>query len=41
MLVTELSDLLYIMFVLAENCKINLGEEFLQRTNDYILRFAN
>jgi phosphoribosyl-ATP pyrophosphohydrolase len=40
MLATELSDVLYIIFVLAENYKINLGEG-LQRINDYMLRFTN
>lgn len=39
MLATELSDLLYIIFVLAEHYGINLEEEFLQTVNDYVLRF--
>jgi NTP pyrophosphatase (non-canonical NTP hydrolase) len=39
MLATELSDLLYIIFVLAEHYSINLDEVFLQTVNDYILRF--
>jgi NTP pyrophosphatase (non-canonical NTP hydrolase) len=39
MLTTELSDLLYIIFVLAEHYGINLEEAFLQTVNDYILRF--
>jgi len=39
MLATELSDLLYIVFVLAEHYGINLEESFLQTMNDYILRF--
>jgi len=39
MLATELSDLLYIIFVLAEHYGINLEESFLQTVNDYILRF--
>lgn len=39
MLATELSDLLYIIFVLAEYYSINLDEVFLQTVNDYILRF--
>ncbi len=39
MLATELSDLLYIIFVLAEHYEINLEESFLQTVNDYILRF--
>lgn len=39
MLATELSDLLYIVFVLAEQYGIELEEPFLQTVNDYILRF--
>jgi len=39
MLATELSDLLYIVFVLAEHYGIELEEAFLQTVNDYILRF--
>jgi NTP pyrophosphatase (non-canonical NTP hydrolase) len=39
MLATELSDLLYSIFVLAEHYKIDLGEKFLQTVNDYVLRF--
>ena len=39
MLATELSDLLYIIFVLAEQYGIQLEESFLQTVNDYILRF--
>jgi len=39
MLVTELSDLLYIIFILAEHYNINLEEAFLQTVNDYILKF--
>ena len=39
MLATELSDLLYIIFVLAEHYGINLEEVFLQTVNDYVLRF--
>ncbi|MDH5450037.1 MAG: hypothetical protein OEZ29_00185 [Candidatus Bathyarchaeota archaeon] len=39
MLATELSDLLYIIFVLAEHYDINSEESFLQTVNDYILRF--
>ena len=39
MLATELSDLLYIIFVLAEKYGIELEESFLQTVNDYILRF--
>jgi NTP pyrophosphatase (non-canonical NTP hydrolase) len=38
MLATELSDLLYIIFVLAEHYDINLDKVFLQTVNDYILR---
>ncbi len=39
MLATELSDLLYIIFVLAEHYGINLEEVFSQTVNDYVLRF--
>jgi NTP pyrophosphatase (non-canonical NTP hydrolase) len=39
MLATELSDLLYMVFVLAEHYGINLEESFLQTVNNYILRF--
>ena len=39
MLATELSDLLYIVFVLAEHYGIELEEAFLQTVNDYMLRF--
>ena len=39
MLATELSDLLYMTFVLAEHYGINLEEIFLQTVNEYILRF--
>jgi len=39
MLATELSDLIYIIFVLAEHYGIELEEVFLQTVNDYILRF--
>ncbi|NIO37191.1 hypothetical protein GTO27_05745 [Candidatus Bathyarchaeota archaeon] len=38
-LATELSDLLYIIFVLAEHYSIELEEVFLQTVNDYVLRF--
>lgn len=38
-LATELSDLLYIIFVIAEHYNIELEEVFLQTVNDYILRF--
>jgi len=37
MLATELSDLLYIIFVLAEHYGIELEESFLQTVNDYIV----
>jgi NTP pyrophosphatase (non-canonical NTP hydrolase) len=40
MLATELSDLLYIIFVLAENYGIDLEGSFLQTVNDYMLRFT-
>ena len=39
MLATELSDMLYIIFVLAEHYGIELEETFLQTVNDYMLRF--
>jgi NTP pyrophosphatase (non-canonical NTP hydrolase) len=39
MLATELSDLLYIIFVLAEHYSIELEDSFLQTVNDYMLRF--
>jgi NTP pyrophosphatase (non-canonical NTP hydrolase) len=39
MLSTELSDLLYTVFVLAEHYGIELEEAFLQTVNNYILRF--
>jgi NTP pyrophosphatase (non-canonical NTP hydrolase) len=39
MLATELSDALYIIFVLAEHYGIELEEAFMQTVNDYILRF--
>jgi len=39
MLAKELSDLLYGIFVLAENYGINLEETYLQHVNDYMLRF--
>ncbi len=37
MLATELSDLLYIIFVLAEQYGIELEESFLQTVNDKII----
>jgi NTP pyrophosphatase (non-canonical NTP hydrolase) len=39
-LATQLSDLLYMIFVLAENYGIGLDETFLQTVNDYILKFV-
>jgi NTP pyrophosphatase (non-canonical NTP hydrolase) len=39
MLATELSDMLYIIFVLAEHYGVELEEAFLQTVNDYMLRF--
>lgn len=41
MLATELSGLLYIIFILAEHYGIELEEAFLQTVNDYVLRFIN
>jgi len=38
-LATELSDLLYIVFVLVAHYEVELEECFLQTVNDYILRF--
>ena len=40
MLATELSDLLYMIFVLAEYYGIELEQSFLQTVSDYILRFV-
>jgi len=39
MLATELSDLLYMTFILAEHYGIDLEEAFIQTVNDYVLRF--
>ena len=39
MLATELSDLLYIIFVLAEHYGVELEEVFLQTVTDYVLGF--
>jgi NTP pyrophosphatase (non-canonical NTP hydrolase) len=39
MLATELSDMLYIIFILAEHYGINLEEVFIQTVSDYLLRF--
>jgi len=39
MLATELSDLLYMTFILAEHYGIDLEETFIQTVNDYVLRF--
>jgi NTP pyrophosphatase (non-canonical NTP hydrolase) len=39
MLATELSDLLYGIFILAEYYNIDLEKKFLETVNDYILRF--
>jgi len=36
---TELSNLLYMAFVLAEQYGIELEESFLQTVNDYVLKF--
>lgn len=40
-LATDLSNLLYIIFVLAENYSINLEEAFAQTVNDNILKFIS
>ena len=37
-LATKLSDLLYIVFVLAEHYGVQIEDIFLQTVNDYILR---
>jgi NTP pyrophosphatase (non-canonical NTP hydrolase) len=37
MLATELSDLLYVIFVLAENYGIELEESFLETVNDRVI----
>lgn len=39
MLASELSDLLYAVFVLAEHYGLNLEETFLEHVNEYLLRF--
>jgi len=39
MLATELSDLLYGIFVLAEHYGINLEETYLEHVSNYMLRF--
>lgn len=39
MLATELSDLLYGIFILAEHYGIDLEKKFLETVNDYILGF--
>lgn len=39
MLASELSGLLYAIFVLAEHYHIELEEAFIQTVNDYVLRF--
>lgn len=39
MLASELSDLLYAVFVLAERYGLNLEETFLEHVNEYLLRF--
>jgi NTP pyrophosphatase (non-canonical NTP hydrolase) len=39
MLSTELSNLLFIVFVLSEHYGIELEESFLQTVNDYMLKF--
>lgn len=39
-LATELSDMLYMIFVIAEYYGIELEEVFLQTVNDYVLRFV-
>jgi hypothetical protein len=41
MLATELSDLLYMIFVLAEHYGIDLEEPFVQTINGYLTRFIS
>ena len=41
MLATELSDMLYVIFVMAEHYGINLEDSFLQTMNDRILKFVS
>ncbi len=41
MLATELSDLLYIIFVLAEHYDVDLSESFPRTVNGYSRRFIN
>lgn len=41
MLATELSDMLYVIFVMAEHYGINLEDSFLQIMNDRILKFIS
>lgn len=41
MLATELSDLLYAIFVLAEHYSLDLEETFLKTIKSYKLRFLN
>lgn len=38
MLAAELSNLVYLIFVLAEHYKIELEDSFLQTVNDYMLK---
>jgi len=40
MLATELSNVLYDVFVLAEHYGVNLEESFLETVNNYILKFV-
>jgi len=40
-LATELSNVLYIIFVLAEHYGMELEDSFLQTVNDYILKFIS
>ncbi len=39
MLATQLSELLYLVFILAEHYGIELEESFMQTMNDYVLKF--
>jgi len=41
MLATELSDMLYMIFVLAQHYDIELEDTFLETVNNYMLRFIS
>ena len=41
MLATELSDMLYMIFVIAQHYDIELEDAFLETVNNYVLRFIS